>query len=97
MSSICKESCRKKSSAQASIVIYHSLCQKPVKVRTTCRDPEPDIKWSLGKSVEEEEEGLKEQEKSRTLKENLQNQLTLDPWRLTETELASQSACMGRT
>ena len=48
-------------------------------------------------SVEEEEERLKEQEKLRTTKEKLQNQLTLGPQKLTETELANQSACMGRT
>ena len=40
------------------------------------RDPQLNIKWSLG-NVEEDEEGWKETERSRTLPPNLQNPFTL--------------------
>ena len=40
--------------------------------------------------MEEGEGGLKDPEKSRAPQENLQNQLTLGPWRLTETELTTK-------
>ena len=36
-----------------------------------CRDPQPNIRWSLGNSVEEGEEVLQKPEGSKTLQENL--------------------------
>jgi hypothetical protein len=36
-----------------------------------CRDPQPNIRWSLGNLVEEGEEGLPESERSRTSQKNL--------------------------
>ena len=40
------------------------------------RDPQPIITQSLGKPTEEGEEGLQEPERSKTLQEKPQNQLT---------------------
>jgi hypothetical protein len=46
----------------------------PITVENWYRDPQPNIKWSLGNPVEEEEEGLEESGGIRIPQENLQNQ-----------------------
>jgi hypothetical protein len=44
--------------------------------RNRCKHPQPDVRWSLRNPSEDQDEGLKEPEGSRTPLKNLQNQLT---------------------
>jgi hypothetical protein len=63
--------------ADRSLAKWSSERLHPAADGNRCRDPQPNIMWSLGSPVEEWGEELREPERSRTPQENLQSPHTI--------------------
>jgi hypothetical protein len=61
---------------ESSLTVIREALQLETSDGNRCRDPQPNINWSLGNPVKEGEEGLKKPEESKVSQENVQNQLT---------------------